>query len=918
MISKIKELLISVDNRKHVLLLILIAIVSHINWFSFHNIINFGDQTFFHTETLKEFYFSSGTWWSQWNLGIPNAQLFNFPIYGLSSFLANIKLNYAFIFNFTYLIPIAILGFISPYILAKKLVKNNFIAFVVALFYGSTTNFLIRQNSYAGIAFVEALAPLIFYFFILVLEKNKKINWIYFIFLYCVGVFYEIRITYLLSFILIIYFIIFYLKQIRKYWKNIIFFVLIAILLNIFWLLPILAGSASGRLDFLIIRSLSNNFQYNIINAFSIFNFTWTEITKIKFENAYYLWMIPIIAFSSLLFLKPNKKYKKEIIFFAIISLIGIILTKQVARPFTNLFPWLRENVPGFIMFRDSYKFYFITSLGYLGLLSYVLFFLKSNKSRSLKYIYYFFTFLIVIVSFLNLLPFLQQKLDTNKIKTVQPDYLIFKDFVINQKEFFRFMEVPMRFRWMAQTLNHPGVSVENILYYGSLEFNKRDSTLKDRNEKDIELFKENYSDDIIDSFSVKYVTVPSRDMQWNRDIWEIFFGDVRQFYIDELNKLSYLKEIDIGTKELVVYENENYKPHIYSDNGLNYYQSNESEFGDFSQNQNLYLNSEIEKHENLLGNLSNIIIPIEADPNKIAEMKLAVDKMTELIEKKKLQSDLDLYTNNSFLKDFKLKIPAKAIYKIYIKKDSVLANNKNIGVKIDSYVLEKDEMGIDKEGWSYFNQVELDKREYGFNLYVGNELTDYINSGDIILSAENLVEPIQTPQLEYKQINPTKYIVNVHQASQSFPLIFSESFHPDWKIYVQSVLADQGAGKFVSENNQGTIQNENLDSGHFYDIFSRKPVLSDKHFMVNSFANAWWVDLNEVCGLDFRLRGNDKAVCIKNVDGTYDFSIIIEFEPQKFFYIGLFISGLTLISCIGYLVYDWRKRKKSLSTSTI
>jgi hypothetical protein len=331
----------------------------------------------------------------------------------------------------------------------------------------------------------------------------------------------------------------------------------------------------------------------------------------------------------------------------------------------------------------------------------------------------------------------------------------------------------------------------------------------------------------------------------------------------------------------------------IYSDNGLNYYQANASEFGDFSQNQNLYLNSEIEKHEYLLDNLDNIIIPIEADQDKITEMKLAVDKMAEPAEKKKLQSELDLYVNHSFLKDFKLKIPVGATYKIYLKIDSVLANNKNVGIEIDNYALEKDKTGIDKEGWNYFNQIELSNGEHDFKLYVGNELMNYINSGDIVLSAENLTEPIQTPQLEYKQINPTKYIVNVHQASESFPLIFSESFHSGWKIYVKPALADQGTGKFVSDNNQGTIQNENLDSGHFYDIFLRNPVLSDKHFLVNGFANAWWIDVEEL---------EKQDIIKKRADGTYDFSIIIEFEPQKYFYLGLGISGVTLLGCLSYL----------------
>ncbi|MCX6704195.1 MAG: hypothetical protein NTZ07_01995, partial [Candidatus Woesebacteria bacterium] len=165
-----------------------------------------------------------------------------------------------------------------------------------------------------------------------------------------------------------------------------------------------------------------------------------------------------------------------------------------------------------------------------------------------------------------------------------------------------------------------------------------------------------------------------------------------------------------------------------------------------------------------------------------------------------------------------------------------------------------------------------------------GSSPLDAINSGDIVLSAENLSDPIETPQLEYKQINPTKYIVNVRGASESFPLIFSESFHAGWKVYVEPTLAGSGSGKF-------------------YDLLFRKPVLDDKHLLINGFANSWWMDLTEL---------EKQGKIAKNTEGTYDFAVYIEFEPQKYFYIGLVISGITLLGCVGYLIYDRIKSRKS------
>jgi hypothetical protein len=221
------------------------------------------------------------------------------------------------------------------------------------------------------------------------------------------------------------------------------------------------------------------------------------------------------------------------------------------------------------------------------------------------------------------------------------------------------------------------------------------------------------------------------------------------------------------------------------------------------------------------------------------------------------------------------------------------------------TYKLQQNTKEADKDGWKYFAQIDLEKGEHLFNLYIGNNVAETINSGDIVLLAENLAEAIKTPQLEYKQINPTKYIVNVKGASESFPLIFSESFHPGWKIYIQPALLGQGTGKFISENNQGTIQNENLYGAKFYDLLFRKPVSDDRHLLINGFANAWWIELKEL---------EQQGKINKNIDGTHDFSVYIEFESQKYFYIGLLISGLTLLACLAYLLanaYHWYTIKK-------
>jgi len=56
-------------------------------------------------------------------------------------------------------------------------------------------------------------------------------------------------------------------------------------------------------------------------------------------------------------------------------------------------------------------------------------------------------------------------------------------------------------------------------------------------------------------------------------------------------------------------------------------------------------------------------------------------------------------------------------------------------------------------------------------------------------------------------------------------------------------------------------------------------------------------------------------SACTKNADGSYDMEMVVEFFPQRWFYLGLLISGTTFVGCVGYLGWEFvrlirRKRR--------
>lgn len=206
-------------------------------------------------------------------------------------------------------------------------------------------------------------------------------------------------------------------------------------------------------------------------------------------------------------------------------------------------------------------------------------------------------------------------------------------------------------------------------------------------------------------------------------------------------------------------------------------------------------------------------------------------------------------------------------------------------------------------------------------------------------------------PIIEYKKINNTKYRIYIHSAFADFPLIFSESFNDGWKVYIkkyennlmdkkidnykiiESNEEDQankdevisylnkgwitalgnkkGKIDFISKNFQGTIQNNNLKNGIFFETWfpqinkSILEISDENHLMVNGYANAWFIKINKILA--------QPGFYKKNYDGSYDMELIVEYQLQQFFYIGLIVSGVTLSICIGYLFYEFRKNKKNI-----
>ena len=107
---------------------------------------------------------------------------------------------------------------------------------------------------------------------------------------------------------------------------------------------------------------------------------------------------------------------------------------------------------------------------------------------------------------------------------------------------------------------------------------------------------------------------------------------------------------------------------------------------------------------------------------------------------------------------------------------------------------------------------------------------------------------------VSYEKINPTLWKVKVN-AKKPFMLSFAEAYDPLWEARIYK------NGKLV----------EKVRSIPLYSVI-----------------NGFWI--NE----------------------TGNLTIVIRYTPQDWFELGLKISALTFIGCIGYLFYDWRREKRA------
>lgn len=160
------------------------------------------------------------------------------------------------------------------------------------------------------------------------------------------------------------------------------------------------------------------------------------------------------------------------------------------------------------------------------------------------------------------------------------------------------------------------------------------------------------------------------------------------------------------------------------------------------------------------------------------------------------------------------------------------------------------------------------------------------------ITSIENNMT-VNTDTLMFAKHSPVNYSVDLTCSSSLIPIVFNETYHPGWKLYIKKDKSGKPVN--IAQNFLALISmNQHYE------------VPESNHFIANGYANGWLIEKDSLCQADNTYSSSNFC------DGDFGrIELNIYFSPQRLFYIGLAISIVTLFGCFTYLGCTYVKTRR-------
>ncbi len=867
------------------------------------------------------------TWFYRGAIGFGGYSVFtlwSWPMDFIAGILSNFWLNFEILERIMFVVPTLVFGVYGIWNLLDEFKLSNASKFVATLFYLTNTYLLLLiDGGQLGIALAYSWFPVCYVLFTRSINGKLKSKVVAALGVWILGIF-DIRFLYILGILLVFRFLYeFIFREGRKNWKEWILewtksgviVLVIFIALNLYWILPLLNYPLSGTRISDLTKNSNLDFA-QLKNSVSLLQPHWYQniFGKISFFRKEFL-LIPVIVFSAI-FLNRNKK---EVWFWVIVAGVSVFLAKGSNPPFVEIYPWLFDNIPGFSLFRDSTKFFFLVALSYSVLIAFCI----DEVVKKLPRLKFVFPVVIVLYLLFLISPIYTAKM-TGTFSTPRygKEYSVLLELLENDSNFGRVFWIPSKTPLGYTSRIHPTIEASRLESMRPFAI----STVGAYETQNF-IREGNYMGELFDIMGIKYIAYPYLDPK--RDDMSKEKVDYYDTFLNQIDTLLWTKE-KVSNAPVPVFKTENSQERFFLSKNTYFivgsdkiYQDIKNLGGKFSSNalifaeENPGLINKIDKiggakiilfdktEEDLVASFFNskeFIYPasgLSSSPNETGWWKRGGSDIVwwrDFLQTKYGIDNLDfdygggwaiaegekqLVVGNNNLQITKNKTLWVRVMKSSKSGAVNFYQNANLIGSVDTKIKNPEKVEIKLTGNSNIPDKIFRYDEADFNWFKIGEL---VSDDDIIIKTKGDINVVNS--LAVVSFDEESYIkTTVDLLRKGNKLI-------TWN----NINLKSRKDLFIGENN-ASILFKMFDPTH-YKISIENLTSPATLFFSDTFDNKWQLNSEESYPLYSLMNGFSIAQ-----NGEYD----LYFTPQKYVMAGFIISALALTSCIMFLV--WKRK---------
>jgi hypothetical protein len=167
-----------------------------------------------------------------------------------------------------------------------------------------------------------------------------------------------------------------------------------------------------------------------------------------------------------------------------------------------------------------------------------------------------------------------------------------------------------------------------------------------------------------------------------------------------------------------------------------------------------------------------------------------------------------------------------------------------------------------------------------------------------IVLRKEKDTQSKNVPSITYTEVNPTKFIIDVKNATSPYVLNLLDAYSPRWKLYLDEsgTQYDDAPQKYEEYSLRNVIENVPLNRVFYREMLnapSNNVVADVTHFKSNGYANAWYIRPEDVVGKS-------------------EYRLVAEMVTQRRFYISSIVTFVGILILIVLTINSLARRMSS------